>query len=66
MKCPSCAAAELVRETRDLSYTYKGKTTSIADVTGDYCPVCGEAVLDMVESTRTSTAMLKFNKQVNA
>ena len=66
MKCPRCAAAELVRDTRDLSYTYKGETTSIPDVTGDYCPACGEAVLDLAESTRTSAAMLEFNKQVNA
>ena len=66
MKCPSCAAAELVRDTRDRPYTYKGETTFIPDVTGDYCPVCGEAVLDMAESVRTSAAMLEFNKQVNA
>jgi HTH-type transcriptional regulator/antitoxin MqsA len=66
MKCPSCAAAELVRDTRDMPYTYKGETTSIPDVTGDYCPACGEAVLDRAESTRTSLAMQEFNKQVNA
>jgi HTH-type transcriptional regulator/antitoxin MqsA len=66
MKCPSCAAAELVRDTRDMPYTYKGETTSISDVTGNYCSACGEVVLDMAESLRTSAAMLEFNKQVNA
>ena len=66
MKCPSCAAAELVHDTRDMPYTYKGETTVIPAVTGDFCPACNEAVLDMAESTRTSTAMLAFNKQVNA
>jgi HTH-type transcriptional regulator/antitoxin MqsA len=66
MKCPSCAAAELVRDTRDLPYIYKGETTVIPAVTGDFCPACGEAVLDVAESTRTSAAMLEFNKQVNA
>ena len=66
MKCPSCAAAELVHDTRDMPYTYKGETTSIPAVAGDYCPACGEVVLDMVESVRTSTAMLEFNKQINA
>ena len=30
MKCPNCAAAKLVRDTRDVPYTYKGETT--------YCP----------------------------
>lgn len=66
MKCPSCAAAELLHDTRDMPYTYKGETTLIPAVTGDFCPVCGECVLDLPESIRTSAAMLDFNKQVNA
>jgi HTH-type transcriptional regulator/antitoxin MqsA len=66
MKCPLCAVAELVHDTRDLPYTYKGETTLIPAVTGDFCPACGEAILDTAESTRTSAAMLDFNKQVNA
>ena len=66
MKCPLCAAAELVHDTRDLPYTYKGETTLIQAVTGDFCPACGEAILDTAESTRISVAMLDFNKQVNA
>ena len=66
MKCPSCAAAKLVVDTRDLPYTYKGETTLIPHVKGRYCPACGEAVLDAGESARTSAEMLEFNKQVNA
>ena len=66
MKCPACGAAKLVRDTRDLSHTYKGETTTIPDVTGQFCPVCDEAVLDADESARVSAAMLDLNKQVNA
>ena len=66
MKCPSCAAAELVNDTRDMPYTYKGESTVIPAVTGQFCPACGEAVLEMVESQRTSTWMLDFHKQINA
>ena len=66
MKCPSCAAAELVHDTRDMPYIYKSESNIIPAVTGDFCPACGEAVLDRTESTRISTAMLEFNKQVNA
>lgn len=67
MKCLQCdPAVELVRDTRDLPYTYKGETTLIPGVTGDFCPACEEVVLDMAESSRVSTAMLEFNKQVNA
>lgn len=66
MKCPACGAAKLVRGTRDLPYTYKGETTSIPAVTGDYCPTCGESVLDAAESARVSAAMRNFQRKVNA
>jgi HTH-type transcriptional regulator/antitoxin MqsA len=58
--------AEMVKDTRDTSYSYKGETTIIPAVMGDYCPACGEVVLDADESIRTSALMLEFNKQVNA
>ena len=66
MKCPSCAAADLAPDTRDMPYTYKGESTIIPAVAGDFCPACGESVLDAAESSRVSAAMLAFNKQVNA
>ena len=66
MKCPVCGAAELIHDTRDLSYTYKGETTVIAAVTGDFCPACAESVLDAAESNRVMREMHAFSKQVNA
>ena len=42
----------MIRDTRDLLYTYKGETTLIAAVTGDFCLACTESVLDAVESER--------------
>jgi HTH-type transcriptional regulator / antitoxin MqsA len=66
MKCPACGAAELVRDTRDTPYTYKGESTTLPAVNGDFCPACGEAVLDAKESRRVNTVMREFNQQVNA
>jgi HTH-type transcriptional regulator / antitoxin MqsA len=66
MKCLSCGMAELVHDTRDLPYTYKGESTTIPMVKGDFCPACGESVLDAIESALVSGLMLEFNKQVNA
>lgn len=66
MKCPSCAASELLHDTRDMPYTYKGESTLIPTVTGDFCPACNESILNAVESRRTMNFMLDFNKQVNA
>jgi HTH-type transcriptional regulator/antitoxin MqsA len=55
-----------MRDTRDIPYRYKGESTTIPAVTGDFCPACGETVLKASESSRVSEAMLDFNKQVNA
>jgi HTH-type transcriptional regulator/antitoxin MqsA len=66
MQCPACGTAELLHDIRDLHYTYKGEATVISSIEGDFCPACGEAVLDLAQSRRTSAAILDFNKQVNA
>ncbi|KKB60934.1 antitoxin [Robbsia andropogonis] len=66
MKCPVCGAAELIHDTRDLPYTYKGESTVIAAVTGEFCPACAESVLDAKESNRVMREMRAFSKQVNA
>jgi HTH-type transcriptional regulator/antitoxin MqsA len=65
MKCPSCGAAKLVHDTRDVPYTYKGEATILPQVMGDFCPACGESILNATESRRTMNLMLAFNKQVN-
>ncbi len=66
MTCPICMEADLHPDTRDLPYSYKGETTTIPAVRGEFCASCGEAVLDNEEADRISAAMLAFNKQVNA
>ncbi|WOO31807.1 type II toxin-antitoxin system MqsA family antitoxin [Diaphorobacter limosus] len=66
MKCPVCGGAELIHDTRDLPYTYKGETTTIAAVTGDFCPACAESILDDAESRRVMREMRVFSKQINA
>lgn len=66
MKCPSCGAAELVRDTRDIAYTYKGETTMLPAVTADFCNACDESITDASQTKRVMDLMLTFNKQVNA
>ena len=66
MKCPCCGAAELTHDTRDISYTYKDEITTIPAVTGDFCPACGEAVLDREHGDRYSELVGLFQHQVNA
>ena len=66
MKCPACGAAELVRDTRDLPYTYKGERTLLPAVTGDYCPACGEVLFDREQGDRYGELIRLFQRQVNA
>jgi len=65
MKCPVCGAAEVVHDTRDLPYQYKGVATLIAKVTGDFCSACDESILDASESNRVMLQMQTFSRQVN-
>lgn len=66
MKCPVCGAAELIHDTRDIAYTYKGEATTIAAVTADFCPACDESITDSAETERVMQEMQAFNRQVNA
>ena len=68
MKCPTCGIGNVNLDTRDMPYTYKGKSTTIRGVSGRYCdnPECREVVMEMGESIRTTQEMLAFNKKVNA
>lgn len=66
MKCPCCGAAKLIHDTRDMPYTYKGESTTIPAVTGDFCLACGEVVMDREHGDRYSELVGLFQRQVNA
>ena len=66
MKCPCCGAAALTQDTRDIPYTYKGETTNIPEVTGEFCLACGEVVLDRAHGDRYSEMVGMFQRQINA
>ena len=66
MKCENCGTSELIHDVRDVAYTYKGETTTLPQVEGEFCPSCDESLLGPAESRRTMDLMLAFNKQVNA
>jgi HTH-type transcriptional regulator / antitoxin MqsA len=66
MICPCCGKNELIHATRDIPYIYKGESTIIPAVTGDYCPGCGEIILNRKEGDRYSDLIGQFCRQVNA
>ena len=66
MKCVACGQAELISDTRDVSFTYKGESTLIPAVTGDFCPACHEILLDQKQGDRYSELIGLFQREVNA
>jgi HTH-type transcriptional regulator/antitoxin MqsA len=66
MKCPVCGGAELIHDTRDVPYTYRGEGTVLPGIEGDFCPVCGEIVLDRTNCDKVGALTGEFVKQVNA
>ncbi|SMC17995.1 putative zinc finger/helix-turn-helix protein, YgiT family [Andreprevotia lacus DSM 23236] len=66
MRCPCCGGAELVHDTRDMPYIYKGQSTAIPEVTADFCPACGEAILDGEQADRVIEQVGEFRRQVHS
>lgn len=64
MKCPVCGEAELTHDTRGVLYRQKDKTTLVQAVTGDFCPACGESILDAAESNRVMRTLLRREDSV--
>ncbi|MBF2717400.1 type II TA system antitoxin MqsA family protein [Agrobacterium vitis] len=65
MKCPVCGGAELTHETREIPYTYKGKTITIKGIEGDFCHACNEVILDRLNGDEYATKIRAFKRQVN-
>ncbi|KAG8153504.1 type II toxin-antitoxin system MqsA family antitoxin [Burkholderia catarinensis] len=65
MKCPACGDAQLIRDTRNVTYTCHGHSTLIPHITGDFCPACGESVLDIENASRLGEAVTQFATQID-
>ncbi|YCI81517.1 type II toxin-antitoxin system MqsA family antitoxin [Enterobacteriaceae bacterium] len=66
MKCPVCGGAELIHDTRDIPWVYKGQQTVLPAITGDYCPSCGEIILNEEQSNGYARAVREAQKSINA
>lgn len=55
----------LVHGSRDLTYSYRSRTTTVPAVSGWHCPVCGECEFDDGEGKRYSEAVDAFSAAVD-
>lgn len=65
MKCPVCGAGNLVRESRELGYTYGGRSTTIRQK-GEFCDACGEGIFTSDESEKYLAEIKAFQVRVDA
>ncbi|WP_082727504.1 type II toxin-antitoxin system MqsA family antitoxin [Burkholderia sp. MSMB2157WGS] len=65
MICPACGASELTRDTRNVSFSYKGRTTVILGLTGDFCEKCGDSLLVKTDGDRFVEEALRFRLRVD-
>lgn len=65
MKCPVCDKGKLTRAIRQLSYAYRGRTTTIRQC-GRYCSACSEAILSTQEAASYMRTIKIFRAQVDS
>jgi HTH-type transcriptional regulator/antitoxin MqsA len=65
MQCLVCGGAEAIHDTRDVPYTYRGEEAVLPAIEGDFCPTCGEIVLDRENSVRASSLAGEFRIKMN-
>lgn len=64
MKCPLCGKGELIKETRDLTYEYRGRTT-VFPQQGEFCANCGEAIFTADQGDQYLAKVNRFRNQVD-
>jgi HTH-type transcriptional regulator/antitoxin MqsA len=65
LNCPTCGPSPLAHATRELVYTYKGKSLTIPDVVADCCAGCDEVVFTQGEEEHYGELIRAFRKQVD-
>lgn len=66
MECPNCEGREMMGRKKEVSFTYKGESITINNVSGKYCSQCEEFILDRDESKRVDQILKEFVQEINA
>lgn len=65
-KCPVCGSHGLCCKTeKEVPYTYRGQKT-ILHLWGDWCPQCGEIIMDDAGGERMEQQVEEFKRKVHA
>jgi len=66
MKCGGCGKRRAVYEARDFRYIYGGREVTIPALKAQYCPDCGEILMEVDQAGRYGDAVVQLWKEVNS
>jgi len=64
MQCPACGHPDMEEQTRDETLSYGGKTITISNLRGRFCPNCDEGVWDTDSNRRLDEAQTRLIETV--
>jgi HTH-type transcriptional regulator / antitoxin MqsA len=63
--CPSCGTADMVFDSRDVPFNYKGERLIVKQIRGWFCSTCSEALFDDGEGARYAAKIDHFVKMID-
>ncbi|MEW6349407.1 MAG: type II TA system antitoxin MqsA family protein [Thermodesulfobacteriota bacterium] len=60
MQCPACGYSKMQEETTDETLSYRGKTITVRNLMGQFCPKCDEGVWDTESNRRLDEAQSRL------
>jgi HTH-type transcriptional regulator / antitoxin MqsA len=64
MKCPACGNAEMAVKIKEETLSYCGKSLTLHEMKGDFCPACGEGLWDEESYRRFTEAQAAIIRAV--
>lgn len=56
MQCPACGYPEMEKKNQDETLYYSGQSVTVENLSGEFCPACGEGVWDSESNQRLDEA----------
>ena len=56
MQCPACGYPKMEKKNKDETLSYSGQSVTVENLSGEFCPACGEGIWDSESNQRLDEA----------
>ncbi len=56
MQCPACGYPKMEKKNKDETLSYSGQSVTVENLSGEFCPDCGEGIWDSESNQRLDEA----------